>query len=130
MVEESRPTRNEILRRLPRADYLRISTRLEPVPLSFKHVFHEQGGDVEAAYFVETGVISIVHQLEDGATVETGTVGNEGVVGLPLFLQTGRATSRAICQLEGSAKRLSGNTVHAELQPPDNALLGLVLRYT
>jgi CRP-like cAMP-binding protein len=124
------PTRNEILRRLPAEDYERLTPDLEDLPLSFKQVLHEQDGPVSAAYFMENGVVSIVTQLEDGMTVETATVGNEGVVGLPLFLQTSRATSRAICQIEGSAKRIAGHALRGELQQPGTPLLGLVLRYT
>jgi CRP-like cAMP-binding protein len=123
-------TRNEILRRLPSEEYQRLSAHLEDQPLNFKQVLHEQGSVVDAAYFVETGVISIVTELEDGATVETVTVGNEGLAGLPLFLQTDRATARAICQVEGTAKRIGGSAVRAELQRPSSRLLGLVLRYT
>ena len=60
------------------------------------HVYHEPGDDADVVYFVESGVMSIVTPLEDGVTVETGTVGNEGVVGLPVFLRRGHATDRAI----------------------------------
>jgi CRP-like cAMP-binding protein len=130
MAGQSPPTRNEILRRLPAEDYERLSPHLEDLQLSFKQVLHEQGGPVDAAYFMENGVTSIVTQLEDGATVETATVGNEGVVGLPLFLETDKATARAICQVEGSAKRIGSSALRIELQRPGTRLLGLVLRYT
>src|SRR5262249_43881729 len=115
-MAEHTPTRNAILRRLPAAAYERLSHRLELMPLNFKQVLHEQGDAVDAAYFVETGVVSIVTQLEDGMTVETATVGNEGVVGLPLFLQTAHATSRAICQVEGTGRRIAAADLRAECQ--------------
>src|SRR5262245_48723165 len=130
MASQPQPTRNEILRRLPADVHERLSPNLKDLSLSFKKVLHEQDGAVDAAYFVENGVISLVTQLEDGMTVETATVGNEGVVGLPLFLQTDRATSRAICQVEGAGKRLSADALRTELQRPGTPLLGLVLRYT
>jgi CRP-like cAMP-binding protein len=71
-----------------------------------------------------------VTPLEDGTTVETGTVGNEGVVGLPLFLHADQSTDRALCQVAGRAKRIRGDVIRAERQRPDSPLIQLVLRYT
>jgi CRP-like cAMP-binding protein len=123
-------TRNEILKRLSSEEYERLSAGFEEVPLHFKELVYEQGDKVEAVHFVENGVVSIITALEDGATVETGTVGNEGVVGLPVFLATGRATDRALCQVAGNAKRVSAALIDAERRRPGSQLLTLTLRYT
>jgi CRP-like cAMP-binding protein len=124
------PTRNSILERLSQEDYYRLSGHIEEVTLDFKRVLYEPGDHLSEVYFVEDGVISIITPLEDGGTVETGTVGNEGVVGLPIFLKTGHATERALCQIAGSAKRIPASAIDAEQRRGDSQLIALVLRYT
>lgn len=128
--DQQRPTRNAILQQLATKEYERLSPHLEDVPLEFKEVLYEPDGAIDAVHFVEKGVVSIVTLLDDGATVETGTIGNEGVAGLPLFLATNHGTDRAICQVTGSAKRLPAAIVHSERKRPDSQLLTVVLRYT
>jgi CRP-like cAMP-binding protein len=123
-------TRNALLRQLSNGEYERLRPHLKDVVLEFKQVLYEPDGVVDGVYFVEQGVVSLVTLLDDGATVETGTVGNEGVAGLPVFLETDRGTERAICQIAGSAKRLPAEVVHAERRRADSQLLSLVLRYT
>src|SRR4051812_36225869 len=112
-VDPQRDTRNALLRQLPSAEYERLRPHLKDVTLEFKQVLYEPDGVIDAVHFVEQGVVSLVTPLEDGAIVETGTVGNEGVAGLGVFLETDRGTDRAICQVVGSAKRLSAEIVHA-----------------
>lgn len=123
-------TRNALLRHLPSGEYARLRPHLKDVSLEFKQVLYEPDGPIDAVYFVEHGVVSLVTLLDDGATVETGTIGNEGVAGLPVFLETDRGTDRGICQIVGSAKRLLAEIVHAERRRADSQLLSVVLRYT
>jgi len=123
-------TRNALLRHLSATEYARLRPHLKDVPLEFKQVLYEPDGPIDAVYFVEHGVVSLVTLLDDGATVETGTVGNEGVAGLPVFLETDRGTDRGICQVVGSAKRLSAEMVHFERRRADSQLVSIVLRYT
>src|SRR5262245_65424302 len=92
-------TRNALLLQLPNADYERLRPHLKDVALQFKQVLYEPDGPVDAVYFVEQGVVSLVTLLDDGATVETGTVGNEGVAGLPVFHDSERRNERAICTI-------------------------------
>src|SRR5262245_8264541 len=123
-------TRNALLHQLSNGDYERVRSHLKDVALQFKQVLYEPDGPVDAVYFVEQGVVSLVTLLDDGATVETGTVGNEGVAGLPVFLESERGTERAICQIAGRAKRLSAEIVRAERRRADSQLRSVVLRYT
>jgi CRP-like cAMP-binding protein len=123
-------TRNALLRQLPSGEYERLRAHLKDVPLEFKQVLYEPDDAVDAVHFVEQGVISLVTSMDDGTTVETGTVGNEGVTGLCVFLETDRGTDRAICQIAGRAKRLSADVVNAERRRPDSQLVSIVLRYT
>jgi len=123
-------TRNALLHQLSNAEYERVRSHLKDVTLEFKQVLYEPDGPVDAAYFVEQGVVSLVTLLDDGATVETGTIGNEGVAGLPIFLESERGTERAICQIAGSAKRLSAEVVRAERERAGSQLRSVVLRYT
>src|SRR5262245_2596528 len=125
-----RPTRNALLQQLSDQEYERLSPHLDDVALEFKEVLYEPDEVITAVHFVEEGVVSIVTLLDAGATVETGTVGNEGVAGLPVFLQSNQGTDRAICQITGRAKRLPAAIVHAERKRPDSQLLSAVLRYT
>jgi len=129
-LDAPRDTRNALLQQLSQTEYERVRPQLKDVPLEFKQVLYEPDGPIDAVYFVEHGVVSLVTLLDDGATVETGTVGNEGVAGLPVFLETDRGTDRGICQIAGNAKRLAAEHVHAERRRPDSQLLSVVLRYT
>src|SRR5262245_19932478 len=99
--------RNRILQRLSTLEYGAICSDLEDISLSFKEVLYEQGRSIEHTYFVETGVVSLVTDLDHGGTIETGTIGNEGVVGVPAFLGSSVATGQAFCQIPGRASRVS-----------------------
>jgi CRP-like cAMP-binding protein len=118
---------NRILQRLPDADYDRIAPRFENVALSFKETLYEQQQRIEQMYFVESGVISLVTDLEDGGTIETGTIGNEGVVGVPAFLGMPIATCRAFCQIPGSALRVDMDPMLRERER-NSPLAQLILR--
>lgn len=123
-------TRNALLQQLSTGEYARLRPHFKDVTLEFKQVLYEPDDLIDAVYFVEQGVVSLVTPLDDGATVETGTVGNEGVAGLPVFLESNRGTERAICQIAGSAKRLSAEIVRAERHHVDSQLRSVVLQYT
>lgn len=105
---------NKLLQRLPASEYDRLAPALESVPLNFKETIYEQGQPIEHLHFVEAGVISLVTDLEDGGTIETGTIGNEGVVGLPAFLGMPVAAGRAFCQIPGRAMRVTVSAMLAE----------------
>jgi CRP-like cAMP-binding protein len=119
--------RNRLLQQLRRPDFEAIASELEPVSLNFKETCYEQGQPIRHMYFIESGVISLVTDLEAGGTVETGTIGNEGVIGLPAFLGSPIATSRAFCQIPGAASRVSTKRMLLERER-NTPLAQLILR--
>jgi CRP-like cAMP-binding protein len=99
------PRVNRILEALPVAERDRLAALMTPVTLGLKTVLFEPGEVIDAVHFPLDGVISLVTPLEDGAIVEVATVGNEGIVGVPLV--TGGALAvRAISQVPGRTLRL------------------------
>ena len=123
------PTRNNILKRLSPSESSRLNPLLEDVPLTFKEILYEQDEPVDYVYFVETGVVSLITVLEDGDVVETGTVGNEGLVGLTALLGTELSTDRTIVQAEGRAKRMRASALKEEFDR-GSPIVRLILRYT
>jgi len=129
MTADAKETGNQILRRLSAAELERIRPALEDIPLTFKEPIYQQGRPIEYMHFVESGVISLVTDLEDGGTIETATIGNEGVVGVPAFLGMRIASGRAFCQIPGRAKRINIQWMLAERER-NSRLADLVLRST
>jgi CRP-like cAMP-binding protein len=114
MATESGHSRNEILRRLGHDDWERLRPHLHVISLSFKQLLYEQGGKIDHVYFPDSGVVSVVKVMEDGMLIETGTVGNEGVVGLPAVFGIETSSSRVFCQVPGRALRVRADIVLAE----------------
>lgn len=100
---------------------------METVSLSFKETLYEQDERITHLHFPESGVVSLVTDLQDDGTVETGTVGNESVVGVPAFLGMTLASGRAICQIPGTATRIHLKTMIEERQQ-NSTLADLVFR--
>ena len=102
------PTGNRLIDKLPDPDYRMISGDLELLELALRHRVYQRDEPVEYAYFPVDSVISLVADMSDGQSAEVATIGNEGMAGLPLFLQS-RLTSehRAFCQVPGWALRMS-----------------------
>ena len=98
--------RNEILLGLSRADLNLLLPRLEHVRFEVGHVLHETGDTLKSAYFVNSGLVSLVSVFPDGKGVEVGLVGKEGFIGLPVVVGFRTANTRAIIQIEGSAFRI------------------------
>jgi CRP-like cAMP-binding protein len=105
---------NRILEALPAADRDRIVRTMVAVPLEIKTVLFEPGQPIDDVYFPLDGVISLVTPLEDGAIVEVATVGNEGIVGVPL-VAGGTLAVRAISQVAGTCLRIQAAAFLEEL---------------
>lgn len=125
-VSEAR--NNFLLSSLTDEELQRISTKLEPVSLALGEVLYESGGKMDHVYFPTTAIISLLYIMEGGSTAEIGIVGNDGVVGVSLFLGGESTTSRAIAQSAGDALRMKQKDMIAEFK-----LVGrfhdLLLRY-
>jgi CRP-like cAMP-binding protein len=97
---------NQILLGLSQEDLNLLSPRLEHVRLGLRHVLHEPGDTLRSAYFVNSGLVSLVSIFPNGKCVEVGLVGKEGFIGLPLVVGFRSANTRAIIQIEASAFRI------------------------
>ena len=98
-----KPPRNRILTALPADAFERIRGDLELVSLTVRDIIYDVGKPIDRVFFVETGVLSIVSLMADGSAVETATVGFEGMIGVPLFLDTDRSATQAFCQVPGES---------------------------
>ena len=103
--------RNRLLAALPPEDLARLRRSLQPVELPFGQTIYPADGAVDAALFVETGMVSLIATLDDGERIEVGIAGSEGLVGLPLALGDGRSITEARVQVEGTALRMDAAAV-------------------
>ena len=120
---------NQLLAALPDADWARWQPHLEPVTLAYGHVLFESGATPASVVFPTTAVVSLSTMTRDGASAEFAVVGNEGVVGISLFMGGDAMTGRALVQSSGHGWRLSAERVHAAVER-GGAVLDLLLRYT
>lgn len=121
--------KNHLLAALPRDDYLRLEPRLEPVTLNLGDVLYESGEQMNYVYFPTTAIISLLYIMENGATAEIGLVGNEGLVGIALFMGGGTMPNRAIVQSAGTAVKLDATYLKTEFSRAGLFQI-LLLRYT
>jgi CRP-like cAMP-binding protein len=120
---------NRLLAVLPPAERQLLLDATTNVALSVRTVLFEPGGPVDAVYFPTNGVISLVTPVQTGAIVEVATIGNEGVVGVPLVQPLSGFAVRAITQVAGHALRLEAS-VFAEMLARSGPLQSLIDRYT
>ncbi len=99
--------RNRLLNGLPRATQHRLRKQLKEVVLSQRDSLHEPGKAMRYVYFPETAMISLLAVIKGGDRMEVASIGREGMVGLTAFLGAKKSMRRAICQMEGTAWRLS-----------------------
>ena len=119
---------NQLLARLPREEFERLFPVRRPVSYKLKDVLFDVGASLEYAYFPNTGVISQITIMEDGEPIELWTVGNEGMVGLPIALGIIQSASRALVQVPSSGLRLAATKLVDEMSR-DTPMRKLILRY-
>lgn len=124
-----RTYRNLLLAQLPGDARERLDGDLEDVPLTFKQQLHEQEQPVSALYFPETAVASMVTELADGTIVETGTIGYEGVTGVPSALTGAPFPATMICQIAGSGFKLPVRALARELEMQNSPLIHVIHKY-
>lgn len=100
---------NRLLAALPREVTAPMMPHLETVSLTFKQVIYQPKKDIEYVYFPNRGVVSLLVILEDGTLAEVGLVGNEGIVGLSIFLEVEKTPFMAIVQVPGVAMRMKAD---------------------
>ena len=108
------PRQNQLLAALPAADYERLLPDLELVPLELGSALYESGGQERYAYFPTTSIESLLYVMENGASAEIAVVGNEGVVGIALFMGGETTPSRAVVQSAGYGYRLRASVLKTE----------------
>jgi CRP-like cAMP-binding protein len=112
---ESEPVGNRLLAALPAGDRRRWLAQLERVELRLGQVLYESGDTLSHVYFPTTAIVSLLYVMESGASAEIAIVGNEGVVGISLFMGGESTTSRAVVQGAGFAYRLPSKTIKEAL---------------
>jgi CRP-like cAMP-binding protein len=123
------PRQNHLLRALPPAEWERLSPHLELVEMTLGHVLYESGSVLRHVYFPTTSIVSMLYVMESGSSAEIAVVGNEGIVGVALFMGGETTPSRALVQSAGHAYRLKGQILKDEFHRA-GALQHLLLRYT
>ncbi len=129
MPTMSDPLRNRLLAALPPEEWQGWKPRLEYVKLSLGQVLSESGGVQSHVYFPTTSIVSLLYVMENGASAEIAVVGNEGVVGISLFMGGESTSSRAVVQSAGDAYRVQARTIKNAFNEA-GPLLHLLLRYT
>jgi CRP-like cAMP-binding protein len=129
MTATSRPQKNHLLDALPQPEAERLFPFLEPVTLPLGKVLYESGDMLRHVYFPTDSIVSLLYMFKDGRSAEIAVVGNDGAIGVALFMGGETTTNRAIVQSAGSAYRLSGERLKEELGR-HTEMLHILLRYT
>jgi hypothetical protein len=124
----SSPQQNHLLAGLPRAEYERLLPHLELVPLPLGKVLYEVGGRLDHVYFPTTAVVALLYVMENGASAEIAVVGNDGILGIAVFMGGDTRPNLAVVQNEGHAYRLKGQLLKQEFSLGE-ALQHQLLRY-
>ena len=123
------PETNRLLAVLPEDERERLFSHLEPISMKLGQVVYESGSRQEYVYFPTSAIVSLLYVMEDGASAEIAVVGNEGMVGISLFMGGETTPSRAVVQSAGAAFRLSGQLMKREFTRA-GPMQHLFLRYT
>ncbi|MBU1691258.1 MAG: Crp/Fnr family transcriptional regulator [Gammaproteobacteria bacterium] len=123
------PNQNHLLAALPTAEFERIVPHLELVAMPLGDVLCESGGQLQHVYFPTTAIVSLHYVMENGASSEIAGVGNEGVLGISLFMGGNTTPSRAIVQTGGYGYRLKARVLMEEFNRA-GPMMHLMLRYT
>src|SRR5260221_2973029 len=106
-----------------------MATKLRPVPITLGQTIYEPENRIDYVYFVTEGVVSLLATLENGATVEAGVIGSEGMVGIPIILGVKSTPNLALVQSAGSAMRMKAADISAEFRNV-GVLPDVLLRFT
>lgn len=126
---DSRRRTNHLLAALPDAEWQRWLPELESIDMPLGQVLYESGNTLSHVYFPTTSIVSLLYVMENGASAEIAVVGNEGIVGISLFMGGGSTPSRAVVQSAGRGLRLNAQMLKNEFNL-NGPVLHLLLRYT
>jgi CRP-like cAMP-binding protein len=128
-LSKSPPIANQLLAALPKKEYLALHSQLEEIPLVFEQTIYKPQAAISDVYFPNSGIISLLAGLNERTTLEVGMVGNEGIVGLAIFMGVNESQNRAVVQGAGSAMKMKAKAFRRECVN-GGALPGLLQRYT
>ena len=128
MAASPNALKNRLLAALPAADWKRWQSHLEAIELPLGKVLYESGGMQSHVYFPTTAIVSLLYVLESGSSAEIAVVGNEGVVGVALFMGGASTPSRALVQSAGVGFRMTAEMIQEEFKRVP--VMHLLLRYT
>ncbi|OEZ56480.1 Crp/Fnr family transcriptional regulator [Duganella sp. HH105] len=123
------PNQNHLLAALLDAEFARLSPHLEPIMMRLGDVLYESGGKLNHVYFPTSAIVSLHYVLENGSSSEIAGVGNEGILGISLFMGGNTTPSRAVVQTAGHGYRLKSQILLDEFNLAGPAMR-LLLRYT
>jgi CRP-like cAMP-binding protein len=129
MVPAVTPRQNRLLAALPDEDFDRLAPHLELVAMALGEVIHESGSHMQHVYFPTSAIISLHHVLENGSSAEVAGVGNEGIVGVSVFMGGDSTLSSALVQTAGYGYRLQSRLLMDEFNR-GGPMLRLLLRYS
>jgi len=120
---------NHLIAALPTDEFIRLKPNLEPVSLLLGAVIYESGEQLEYIYFPTTAIVSLLYIMENGATAEIGMAGNDGLVGIALYMGGSTTPSRAVVQSAGNAFRMHSKALNEEFSQ-GGVFQKVLLRYT
>lgn len=123
------PNQNHLLAAMLDAEFDRLAPHLELIPMLLGDALYESGGKLQHVYFPTTSIVSLQYELESGASTEIASVGNEGVLGISLFMGGTTTPSRAVVQTGGHGYRLKSSLLMEEFNRA-GPVMRLLLRYT
>ncbi|MEQ1599328.1 MAG: Crp/Fnr family transcriptional regulator [Methylotenera sp.] len=129
LILANNPNQNHLLAALPTEEFERLAAHLELVPMQIGKMLYEPNEQLQHAYFPTTCIVSLHYVMESGASAETAGVGNEGIVGVSLFMGGNTTSSSAVVQTAGHAYRLERRLLKQEFDRA-GTLQRLLLRYT
>ena len=129
VAEVPNKSENRLLAALPMKEYDRLRPALQDVSFSLGQVVYEFGGHLDYVYFPTTAIVSLLYTMENGSSAEMGLTGNDGVVGIALFMGGGTMPNRAVIQSAGGALRMNAKTLQDEFAR-GGKFQQLLLRYT
>jgi CRP-like cAMP-binding protein len=126
---KSPPIANQLLAALPKKDYQALQGHLEEIPLVFEEILYRPSSLICDVYFPNSGIVSLIAGDNERSTLEVGLVGNEGMVGLSVFLGVGSSMNRAVVQGAGSAMKMKA-TAFRKMSNHGGVLQRVLQRYS
>ena len=127
--DPAQPRENRLLAALPNDDYESLLPQLSSVSFDLGQVVYEFGGQLDYVYFPTTAIVSLLYTMENGSSAEMGLTGNDGVVGIALFMGGGTMPNRAVIQSAGAAVKMKVKVLQDEFAK-GGKFQYLLLRYT